>query len=148
MVPELLLLLVALLTLFNAGLQYYTTVLTYPLFSDVTSEAFVPYHVAYQRRLPVAIYLPYTLLMLANLLLLFVRPPAVELIWVLVLLVLNGSIMAVSLRFAAPVHARLDQHGKDPQDLERLQRFNLPRLIAVCLSSLIVFGLLLQTLLA
>lgn len=146
MVSELLLLLVALLTLFNAGLQYYTTVSAYPLFSDVTPEAFIAYHEAYQRHLPLAIYIPYTLLMLATLLLLFVRPPIVEPIWVLVLLVLNGSIMAVSLRFAAPIHARLDQHGKDPDDLRQLRRFNLPRLIAVCLSSLIVCGLLVRTL--
>jgi hypothetical protein len=148
MVPELLLLLVALLTLFNAGLQYYTTVSTYPLFSDLTPEAFVAYHEAYQRRLPAAIYIPYTLLMLATLLLLAVRPPSVEPIWVLVLLILNGSIMAVSLRFAAPIHARLDQHGKNPDDLRRLRRFNLPRLIAVSLSSVIVCGLLAQTLMA
>jgi hypothetical protein len=88
----------------------------------------------------------YTLLMLATLLMLVVRPPLVEPIWVLALLVLNGSIMAVSLRFAAPIHARLDRDGKNPDDLRRLRRFNLPRLIAVCLSSLIVCGLLVRTL--
>jgi hypothetical protein len=144
MVPELSLLIVALLTFFNTGLQYYTTVATYPLFSSLSDDSFIPYHLAYQRRLPLAIYAPYSLLMLSTLALAFVRPAAIELGWVIALLMLNGSIMAISLIFAAPLHARLDREGKNPQLLQQLRRYNLPRLIAASLSSLIVIVLSLQ----
>ena len=104
---ESLLLSVTLISAFNTGLQYYTTVSTYPLFAALAPDAFVPYHKAYERHLPLAIYLPYTLLMVGTALLLVVRPPAVSPLWVALALLLNGSIMVVSLAFAAPVHARL-----------------------------------------
>ena len=144
--PELVLLLVAVTSAINTGLQYYTTVSTYPLFSDLPAEGFVGYHQAYERRLPLAIYLPYTLLMAGNLLLLFVRPEAVALGWVVLLLVLNGSIMAVSLAFAAPVHARLDREGKRAELLLLLRRYNLPRLVASAASTLLLSVLLAQVL--
>lgn len=144
--PELVLLLVAVTSALNTGLQYYTTVSTYPLFSDLPAEAFVGYHQAYERRLPLAIYLPYALLMAGNLLLLFVRPAAVALGWVVLLLVLNGSIMAVSLAFAAPVHARLDREGKRAELLMLLRRYNLPRLLASAAGTLVLSLLLAQVL--
>jgi hypothetical protein len=142
---ELLLVLVALVTFFNTGLQYYTTVTTYPLFSHLAPDNFVPFHKAYERTLPLAIYVPYSLLMVSTLLLAVVRPSSVALGWVLLLLALNGSIMAISLAFAAPVHARLDQRGKDSELLRQLRRYNLPRLLAATTSSVVVFVLLLRT---
>lgn len=142
--PELILLLVMLTSALNTGLQYYTTVSTYPLFSDLPAEGFVSYHKAYERRLPLAIYLPYTVLMLSNLLLLFVRPEAIAVGWVVLLLVLNGSIMALSLAFAAPVHARLNHEGKRADLLALLRRYNLPRLVVSTASTLLLGALLTQ----
>lgn len=135
-------LMVVLMTFFNTGLQYYTTVSTYPLFSQLDEHNFVTFHKAYERKLPLSIYVPYSLLMLSTLLLVFARPESVALVWVVALLVLNGSIMAVSLAFAAPVHAQLDRKGKNPDDLAKLRRFNTPRLLAATASSLIVLYLL------
>ena len=136
------LLLVALTTFFNAGLQYYTTVSTYPLFSEVDEANFVRFHKAYEGKLPLSIYIPYSLWMLSTLALLFVRPDGVTLLWVVLLLVLNGSIMAVSLAFAAPVHTKLDREGKNAGDLAKLRRYNLPRLLAVAASSMVALYLL------
>ena len=56
-------------TFFNNALQFYTQVETYPLFGWVPREGFVAFHEEYQRRLPVAIYAPYALLMVSNVLL-------------------------------------------------------------------------------
>lgn len=141
-VSELLLLLVALLSSLNTGLQYYTTVSTYPLFSALPAAAFVDYHKAYERRLPLAIYLPYTLLMLATALLLVVPPDGVGEALIILLLLLNGAIMAISLAFAAPVHARLDREGKQEGLLTLLRRYNLPRLLSSAASTLIAGYLL------
>jgi hypothetical protein len=52
---------VAAATLFNTGLQYYTTVSTYPLFSSLDFQNFLSFHKAYERKLPLSIYVPYTL---------------------------------------------------------------------------------------
>jgi hypothetical protein len=146
--PDVLLLLVTLTSAFNMGLQYYTTVSTYPLFSALSDETFVPYHKAYEHRLPLAIYAPYALLMLGTLLLLFVHPARVSPLWVVLALLLNGAIMAVSLVFAAPVHARLDQHGKRDDLLALLRRYNLLRLLASAASTTIFVLLALRSLVA
>lgn len=140
--PLFTLLVVAATTFFNTGLQYYTTVSTYPLFQTLHHEGFVAYHKAYEKRLPLAIYIPYTLLMLSTFALLVVRPDSIGLGWVVLLVLLNGSIMVISLLFAAPVHARLDREGKNERDLELLLRYNLPRLLAATASSAIVCYLL------
>ena len=137
----LVLLLVAFATFFNTGLQYYTTVSTYPLFSALDEANFVRFHKAYEGRLPLSIYVPYSLWLLLTLALFWVRPDGVALGWVVTLFVLNGS-MAVSLAFAAPVHARLARKGKNQEDLAKLRRFNLPRLLAAAASSLVVLYLL------
>jgi hypothetical protein len=135
-------------TFFNNALHFYTQVQTYPLFAWVGREEFVPFHKEYQRRLPVAIYAPYTLLMVSNALLLFFRPDGVALGWVVALLILNASIMAESLAFAAPVHYRMDREGRSKEDVGRLVHFNGIRLAIATLSSGIVAYLLVRVLVA
>ncbi|MFQ4135204.1 hypothetical protein PGN35_002685 [Nodosilinea sp. PGN35] len=130
-------------TFFNNALHWYTQVSSYPLFGWVGPGEFVPFHQEYERRLPLSIYLPYGLLMASTGLLVFVRPAAVPLGWVVVLLGLNASIMAISLTFAVPVHSRLDRQGySDSAGLRKLIRYNGLRLAASSLSSAIVLCLL------
>ena len=134
-------------TFFNNALHFYTQVQTYPLLAWVGREEFVPFHKQYQRRLPVAIYAPYSLLMAANALLLFFRPAEVTVGWVIVLLILNASILVESLALAAPVHRRMDrQTGNDKGEVGRLIRLNAARLAAATASSVLVAYLLVQTL--
>lgn len=136
-------------TFFNNALHFYTQVQTYPLFGWVGRDEFVPFHQEYQRRLPAAIYAPYSLLMAANALLLF-SPPAEVPVWsVVLLLILNASILVESLAFAAPVHYRTDrQTGDDKGEVRRLIRLNSTRLAAATTSSVPVAFLLLRLLAA
>ncbi len=129
-------------TFFNNALHFYTRVQTYPLFAWVGREEFVSFHEEYERRLPVAIYAPYSLLMGANVLLLFAHPEGVGLSWVVALLVLNAFIMIESLLFAAPVHHRMDREGQDAEGIRRLVRLNALRLVASTASSAVVLYLL------
>ncbi|WP_323352642.1 hypothetical protein [Leptolyngbya sp. CCNP1308] len=134
-------------TFFNNALHWYTQVSSYPLFGWVGPGEFVPFHQEYERRLPFSIYMPYSLLMVSTLLLVFMRPAMVPLGWVLVLLGLNASIMAISLIFAVPVHSRLDRQGySDSTGLRRLIRYNGVRLVASSLSSAIMLYLLARVL--
>lgn len=134
-------------TFFNNALHFYTQVQTYPLFAWVGRDGFVPFHKEYQRRLPLAVYAPYSLLMAANALLLFFRPAEVPLGWVIPLLILNASILVESLALAAPVHYRMDrQTGNDKGEVRRLVRLNGVRLAASTASSIIVVYLLIRTL--
>lgn len=136
------------ITFFNNALHWYTQVTTYPLFNWVGQAEFGSFHKEYERRLPFSIYLPYTLLMLSTLLLTVVRPAEIKLEWVLVLLALNASIMLISLRFAVPIHDRLQRQGyPDKGSILRLIRYNSVRLVASSVSSaimLVLIGLLLS----
>ena len=134
-------------TFFNNALHFYTQVQTYPLFAWVHRDGFVPFHKEYQRRLPLAIYAPYSLLMAANALLLFVRPAEVAVGWVVALLILNASIVVESLALAAPVHYRMDRQTRnDKGEVRRLIRLNGVRLAAATASSALVAYLLVRTL--
>lgn len=140
-------LVLAFATFFMNAIHWYTQVQTYPLFSWVPKDGFVAFHGEYERRLPLALYAPYALLMVANVLLFFFAPEGVGLGWVGLLFLLNVFIMAESLALAAPVHHRMDREGKDEKAIKRLIFFNLLRLLAGTASSLVVLYLL-ATLLA
>ena len=129
-------------TFFMNAVHWYTQVQTYPLFAWVTKGEFVPFHKEYERRLPVALYAPYTLQMVATVLLFFFRPESVGLGWVVVLFVLGAFIMAESLAFALPIHSQLDREGKNDRAVRRLIFFNAFRLAAGTASSAIVLYLL------
>ena len=130
-------------TFFNNALHFYTHVQTYPLFAWVDRDGFVPFHKEYERRLPLAIYAPYSLLMAANALLLFFRPAEVAAGWVIVLLILNASIAVVSVALAAPVHRRMDRQTRnDKGEVGRLIRLNGVRLAAATAGSVLVAYLL------
>ena len=134
-------------TFFNNALHFYTQVQTYPLFARVGRDAFVAFHKEYQRRLPLAIYAPYSLLMAANVLLLFSRPAELAVGWVVALLILNASIVVESLALAAPVHYRMDRQTRnDKGEVRRLIRLNGVRLAAATASSALVAYLLVRTL--
>lgn len=135
-------------TFFNNALHWYTQVTTYPLFGWVGQTEFVSFHKEYERRLPFSIYIPYVLLMLSTLLLAFVHPVEVKLGWVLMLLVLNVSIMIISLTFAVPIHNRLQRQGySDKGGIRKLIQYNSVRLIASSASSVIMLYLLINLLL-
>ena len=134
-------------TFFNNALHFYTQVQTYPLFARVGRDEFVAFHKEYQRRLPLAIYAPYSLLMAANVLLLFSRPAELAVGWVVALLILNASIVVESLALAAPVHYRMDRQTRnDKGEVRRLIRLNGARLAAATASSALVAYLLVRTL--
>jgi hypothetical protein len=80
--------------------------------------------------------------MFSTLLLIFFRPAEIGLGWVLLLLVLNASIMLVSLAFAVPIHTRLDRQGhSDKIGIRGLIRYNSVRLITSSISSIIMMCL-------
>lgn len=134
-------------TFFNNALHWYTQVQTYPLFAWIGQREFVPFHQEYQRRLPLSIYAPYLLVMVSTVLLVFFRPPQIALGWIAALLLLNGSVMAISIMYAAPVHYRLDRQGSsDNRGVRQLVYYNGIRLAASTLSSAIVLYLLINIL--
>ncbi len=130
-------------TLFNLALQYATQVGTYPLFARLGPESFPGYHAAWERRLPVTIYLPYGALVVSDVLLLVVRPDGVGIGWAIVLLALAAGVTLASVLVAVPVHRRLDAIGEaTPDGIRGLLVGNGLRLACLAAASAIVLGLL------
>lgn len=140
------LLVLSLLTALNWAVHYYTQTVTYRLFPAVAAQAggagFVRYHQAYERRLPVSVYLPWAALTAASAVFVAVRPAGLGVGPPLALLLLNVSIAALSVAFAAPVHRRVDAAGAlDAGAARALLRYNGIRL-AIATASLLVVGAL------
>lgn len=140
------LLVLALLTALNWAVHYYTHLVTYRLFPVIAAGAggpgFVGYHQAYERRLPLSVYVPWAALTAASAAFVAVRPVGLGVGWPLVLLLLNASIAALSVAFAAPVHRRVDAAGTlSAGDARALLRYNGIRL-AVASVSLITVAVL------
>jgi hypothetical protein len=147
------LLLLALLTALNWAVHYYTQSITYRLFPTIAQAAggtaFVRYHRAYEARLPWSVYVPWSLLTLASLAFVVVRPDGVGPAWPVGLLVLNVSIAPISLLFAAPVHRTVDHTGDlAPSQAAALLRWNGIRLIIATVSLVVVGALAFENLAA
>lgn len=138
-----LLLALSLATALNWTVHYYTHVVTYrllPVVAGTTDGAgFVHYHQQYERRLPWAVYLPWTLLTALSVAFLAIRPDGVGLGAAVVLLVLNASIAVLSVALALPVHRRIDERERlTDTDVRALRRVNGARLAAATASLALV----------
>ena len=143
---QLVLLAVKVLAAANWGLHYYTHQVTYRLFPVVAAAGggpgFVRYHQAYEKRLPVSIYVPWSLLVAGSVLLVVVRPDGLGVGWPLLLLGLNLAIAVLSVLVAAPVHRRVDAEGAlSSGAATMLVRANGVRLAVASLSLLVTAGL-------
>lgn len=127
------------LTALNWTIHWYTQMVTYRLFPDIAAKMsgqdFVAYHRAYQGRLVFAIYIPWSLLMIASVAVVLAMGSS---LWPWVLLGLNAAIGGLSFALAVPIHARIDRDARlEASDTNGLLRANLARLVAASASLLI-----------
>jgi hypothetical protein len=84
---------------------------------------------------------------LSNLVLLFIRPAQLSLVWLIVALVFNIAVTVVTVVLATPVYNRYKQAGKITSDgMRELLRINFLRLALSTLSSIVVLYLLIGVL--
>ncbi len=134
-------------TFFLNGIQAYIHLEAYPLFAFVGTEEFPAYLKEYERRLPLPLLLPSGAQVLSNLVLLFIRPAQLSLVWLIVALVFNIAVTVVTVVLATPVYNRYKQAGKITSDgMRELLRINFLRLALSTLSSIIVLYLLIGVL--
>ena len=111
----------------------------YPAWSKIGAAEFPAFHADAERRLLPNFVVPFFLTLVPTVALVFVRPAAVPLGWVLAALVLNLAIMATTVGIAVPLQHRLGQ-GMDAAVLQRLIRVDrllrlLPGLLLVLLTT-------------
>jgi hypothetical protein len=84
---------------------------------------------------------------LSNLVLLFLRPAQLSLVWLIVALVFNLAVTVVTVVLATPVYNRYKQAGNITSDgVRELLRINFLRLALSTLSSIVVLYLLIGVL--
>ncbi len=131
------------LTVFNNAIQVYIHFEAYPLFKYVGKAEFPAYVEQYEKRLAVPLMLPYGLTVLSNLALVFVRPEAINVVGVIVVLVLNLSVAAVTLTQVTAPYEEIKAAGTaNIEAMPRLMRINLVRLVLSTLASVVVIYLL------
>lgn len=135
------------LTFFDTTIQWYTQIQTYPISALVGQSEFALYGQSYETRLVLALYIPYSLLILSNLFLLVRGMPAIPRAWFALTLPLNVSILFISLFLAVPIHMADSALGYvSAENLDRLLQINGLRLLVATLSSLIVLAMLVRLL--
>ncbi|HET8840223.1 MAG TPA: hypothetical protein VFN35_02095 [Ktedonobacteraceae bacterium] len=140
-------LILAFTTFFSNGVQAYIHWEAYPLFAFVGAGEFPAYLKEYERRLTLPLLVPYFATVISNIVLLFIRPDTMSLVWLIVALVLNIAVTVVTMVLATPIYNRHKQAGSvTVEGLRDLLRINLLRLILSTLSSAVVIYLLINVL--
>ena len=143
MTLEIILFTVLVFTVFyNNGVQAYIHYEAYPLISFVGKPEFANYLKEYERRLMIPLLLPYGITVLSNLALIFIRPAALSVIWVIIAFLLNVAVSVVTLRMATPVYNRIKENGVTTEEMARLMGINLIRLVISTVSSIVVIIML------
>lgn len=131
------------LTIFNNGVQAYIHFEAYPLLAYVGKDDFPAYLEQYENRLNIPLLLPYALTVLSNIALIFARPDGIEVIGVIIVLVLNLSVAATSIKIATPVYEEVKQAGTAKiEAMSRLMKINLARLLISTAASLVLIYML------
>lgn len=134
-------------TVYNLGVQAYIHFEAYPLLGSVGKAEFAGYIKEYENRLMIPLLLPYGLTLLSNLILLFARPAGIDILWVIVALVLNAAVAAVTQVVATPVYNRVKQSGSaSGEAMAQLMRINLLRLVLSLLAVLVIVLMLIAAL--
>ncbi|MBX3084489.1 MAG: hypothetical protein KF716_22820 [Anaerolineae bacterium] len=134
-------------TFFHNGAQAYIHLEAYPLLAYVGRAEFPTYLKEYEQRLTLPLLVAYGVMLLCNLILIATQPPTMPVAWLIVALIINMAVSAVTAVVATPVYNRIKETGQAVGgDMEALMRINSLRLLLSSLSSLIVIYLLLDLL--
>ena len=135
----------AILSVYNCGVIWPTQRVTYPLFELVSSDQFLAYHRFYNRRITPVVIIPGFLFFLAPLTLLVFRPPSVPM-WAIVLSIVLGLVaLLVTVGLEIPRHIRLQQQGKTDTLIQELIVYNWVRTFAITAQAVLILWMLTRT---
>src|SRR5690242_18610217 len=93
------------------GTQAYIHFEAYPLIGYVGKPEFAAYIKEYETRLTIPLLVPYGLTVLSNIVLIFVHPVGLSVVLIIISLLLNLAVAAVTMMVATPVYNSLKQAG-------------------------------------
>jgi len=140
-----LLVVLAILSVYNCGVIWPTQHVTYPLFQFVGPDQFLAYHLFYNQRITLVVIIPGFLFFLAPLALLVFRPPSVPLWAAIVSAALGGLALLVTATLEIPRHMRLQQEGKTDTLIRELILYNWVRTFAITAQAGLLLWMLART---
>ncbi len=143
---ELFLVVVTVMCFYCTGASWMLQVVCYPTYALVGEKEFVPFHVAFGKRLVYAAIIPMVLTIFASFALVFVRPEAAPMWAALGVALCTAVVLGTTVALEVPKHNRLDTHGKDDALISGLVRDNIPRVACWTLASLLLVYMLTETL--
>ncbi len=127
------------------GTQAYIHFEAYPLIGYVGKPEFATYLSEYEKRLTVPLLVPYGLTVLSNIVLIFVHPLGLSVGLIIISLLLNLAVAAITMMMATPVYNELKQAGQGtPEIMARLMQINLYRLVISTVASVVVIIMMLS----
>lgn len=126
------------------GASWLLQVVCYPTYRLVGDREFVPFHVAFGKRMLPVTVIPMVLTCLAMLALLFLRPASTSFVLALLVAACATTVLLTTALFEVPKHLALDRDGRSDALLDGLVRDNLPRTAAWTVASVLLVVMLAQ----
>jgi hypothetical protein len=143
---KVILLATTLLFWYATGASWLLQYVAYPTYKLVNKDGFVPFHIAFGKRLLIATVIPMVVGNLLSFVLVFVHPDTVPVGLVYLVAICSIVILFTTMKYEVPRHNKLDEVGKDDGLIDGLVKDNAPRTASWTLASLALAYMLLNTL--
>ena len=141
---KLLLLVTAALFWYATGASWLLQYVAYPTFKHVNKDGFVPFHVAFGKRLLVATVTPMVVGNLCSFVLVFFHPESSPVGLVYLVAICSVIILFTTMKYEVPRHKKLDEVGKDAALIDGWVQNNVPRTASWTVASLALAYMILQ----
>ena len=143
---KLLLLATAALFWYATGASWLLQYVAYPTYKLVNKDGFVPFHIAFGKRLLVATVIPMVLGNFCSVILVFFHPDSSPVGLVYLVAICSVVILFTTMKYEVPRHNKLDEVGKDDALIDGLVTDNAPRTASWTVGSLALAYMIWQAL--
>ncbi len=133
---KLLLLATTALFCYATGASWLLQYVAYPTYKLVNKDGFVPFHVAFGKRLLISTVMPMVIGNLCSFILVFYHPESSPVGLVYLVAICSIVILFTTMKYEVPRHNKLDEVGKDDTLIDGLVMDNAPRTAAWTIASL------------
>ena len=133
---KLLLLATTALFWYATGASWLLQYVAYPTYKLVNKDGFVPFHVAFGKRLLISTVMPMVIGNLCSFILVVYHPESSPVGLVYLVAICSVVILFTTMKYEVPRHNKLDEIGKDDSLIDGLVMDNAPRTVSWTMASL------------
>jgi hypothetical protein len=133
---KLLLLVTTVLFWYATGASWLLQYVAYPTYKLVNKDGFVPFHVAFGKRLLISTVMPMVIGNLCSFILVIYHPESSPVGLVYLVAICSIVILFTTMKYEVPRHNKLDEVGKDDTLIDGLVMDNAPRTASWTIASL------------